>query len=84
MNLNSVHPETESFTPILRSFSELYALRAGSRGLSSSAYPNLDRIKKKRKLLPIIHGLNNLVVPILALPQIMTGWGIYNTFVLGN
>jgi len=51
-------------------------------GLYSGLY--LHRIKKKRKLLPIIHGLNNLVVPILALTQIVTGWGIYNTFVLGN
>jgi hypothetical protein len=51
-------------------------------GLCSGLY--MDRSKKKRKLLPIIHGVNNLVVLILALTQIVTGGGVYQSFVLGN
>jgi nitric oxide reductase large subunit len=51
-------------------------------GLSSGLY--MDRNKKKRKVLPMLHGLNNLILLMLALTQIVTGWGVYHTFVLGN
>ncbi len=51
-------------------------------GLASGWY--MDRNKKKRKVLPIIHGLNNLVLLLLALSQIYTGIKVYQTFVLGG
>ena len=51
-------------------------------GLVSGLYMNYQ--KKKRKLLPIIHGLNNLFVLLLACIQIITGWKVYGTFVLGG
>ena len=51
-------------------------------GLSSGLY--MDRNKKQRKILPTLHGLNNFILLILALTQIITGWGVYHTFVLGN
>ncbi|UCF57863.1 MAG: DUF4079 family protein [Deltaproteobacteria bacterium] len=51
-------------------------------GLSSGLY--MDRNKKQRKVLPIVHGLNNVILLMLALTQIVTGWGVYHTFVLGN
>ncbi len=51
-------------------------------GLFSGLYLNYR--KDKRKLLPIIHGINNLVVLILALYQIISGWWVYNAYVLGN
>ena len=51
-------------------------------GLFSGLYLNYR--KGKRKLLPIIHGINNFVVLILALYQIISGWWVYNAYVLGN
>ena len=48
-------------------------------GLFSGLYMN--RNKKKRKLLPAIHGIVNIVLLVLALIQIYTGWGVYITFV---
>jgi len=51
-------------------------------GLASGWY--MDRNKKKRKVLPIIHGLNNFVLLLLALSQIYTGIQVYRTFVLGG
>ena len=51
-------------------------------GLLSGLYMNYH--KKKRKLLPIIHGLNNLCILLLACIQIMTGWKVYQAFVLGG
>ena len=44
----------------------------------------MDRNKKKRTALPLIHGLSNLVLLILALTQIVTGWRVYMQFVLGR
>jgi predicted MFS family arabinose efflux permease len=44
----------------------------------------MNRVKKKRKILPLIHGINNLIVILLALSQIRTGWWVYNTYVLGG
>jgi len=51
-------------------------------GLITGIY--MDRVKKTRKVLPLIHGLNNTLVVLLALIQIYTGWMVYNAFVLGN
>lgn len=51
-------------------------------GLLSGCY--MDNKKKKRKLLPFIHGVNNLVVLLLALTQIISGLEIYLTYVLGK
>lgn len=42
----------------------------------------MDRNKAKRKLLPLVHGLCNLLVVGLALYQIRTGWHVIKTFVL--
>jgi len=50
-------------------------------GLASGQYMNHN--KKKRKVLPLIHGLGNLVLLILALTQVMSGWWVYRVFVLG-
>ncbi len=51
-------------------------------GLFSGLYMN--RVKKKRKALPLIHGVVNLMLLLLALFQVYSGWWVYNTFVLGN
>jgi hypothetical protein len=51
-------------------------------GVGSGLY--MDHKKKNRKLLTFIHGLNNLVVLVLALTQVLSGWGIYRSFVLGG
>jgi hypothetical protein len=51
-------------------------------GLASGLYMN--RKKRERKLLPLVHGLNNLAVLILAVIQIVTGWWVYRAFVLGE
>lgn len=50
-------------------------------GLASGQYMNHN--KKKRKALPLIHGLSNLVLFILALIQVVSGWRVYRVFVLG-
>ena len=50
-------------------------------GLASGLYMNHD--KKQRKVLPLIHGLSNLVLLILALTQVVSGWRVYRDFVLG-
>jgi len=50
-------------------------------GLISGLYMN--HRKKKRKLLPLIHGLNNMVVLALASYQISSGWWVYSVYVLG-
>ena len=51
-------------------------------GLFSGLYMN--RKKQKRTWLPFIHGLVNLIVLMMALYQISTGWWVYNVYVLGN
>lgn len=43
----------------------------------------MDRQKKKRAVLPLLHGINNTVLLILTLSQIVTGISVYRTFVLG-
>jgi hypothetical protein len=44
---------------------------------------NMDRKKKKRKVLPLIHALCSTVMLFLSLSQIYTGIGVYRTYVLG-
>lgn len=44
----------------------------------------MDRNKKKRTALPLIHGLNNLVVLILALAQVVIGWRLYMLLISGS
>ena len=50
-------------------------------GLASGLFMNHN--KKKRKVIPLIHGLSNLVLLILALTQVVSGWWVYRDFVLG-
>jgi len=51
-------------------------------GLISGHYMN--RVKKKRTWLPLLHGLGNLTTLILALIQVTGGVMVYNSYVLGN
>jgi hypothetical protein len=50
-------------------------------GLVSGIY--LDRYKKRRLVLPLIHGVNNLVLVLLAVAQIFYGLGVVWIYVLG-
>jgi hypothetical protein len=50
-------------------------------GLLSGVYMN--SVKRRRKALPLVHGLNNLAVLALAFTQVVTGWSVYRDFVLG-
>lgn len=49
--------------------------------VSSGLY--MDRKKKKRKVIPLIHAICNTVMLFLALSQIYTGVGVYRAYVLG-
>lgn len=49
--------------------------------ISSGLY--MDKKKKNRKVLPLIHAICNTVMLFLALSQIYTGIGVYRTYVLG-
>jgi uncharacterized membrane protein YozB (DUF420 family) len=51
-------------------------------GLISGIY--MHRVRKRRTFLPLLHGLNNLVVIILAFSQIRTGWWVLTVYVLGR
>ena len=44
----------------------------------------MDRTKKKRKWLPLLHGINNLAVLGLAVYQIISGIAVYRMFILGE
>jgi hypothetical protein len=44
----------------------------------------MDRMKKKRKILPLIHGIGNTLLLFLALFQIYSGVGVYQTYILGR
>ncbi|MDY6855895.1 MAG: DUF4079 domain-containing protein [Thermodesulfobacteriota bacterium] len=44
----------------------------------------IDRKKKKRTLLPLVHAIFNTVMLFLALLQIYTGVGVYRTYILGS
>jgi len=50
-------------------------------GIGTGLYMNYK--KQKRSVFPFIHGLNNLIVLILALIQVITGLGVLKVFVLG-
>ena len=51
-------------------------------GLLSGIYMN--RKKKKRRLLPIIHALNNLLVLVLASIQVTNGWPFFRALILAG
>ena len=51
-------------------------------GLISGLY--INHKKRKRRILPFVHGLNNLVVLIMAISQIISGLWVYKVFVLGS
>ena len=51
-------------------------------GLVSGLYMNRNR--KERGALPLVHGLNNLIVLVLALAQVLSGWRVYRAFVMGS
>ena len=51
-------------------------------GLASGLHMN--RKKTKGRLLPFLHGLNNLALLILAMTQLVSGYRIYTAFVLGE
>ena len=44
----------------------------------------MHRRKQRRKVLPLIHGVNNLVLVLLALFQVYNGWQVLDAFVWGN
>ena len=50
-------------------------------GIFSGLYMNVR--KKKRKTLPLMHGINNLIILSLGVSQAFTGWTILSTFVFG-
>jgi hypothetical protein len=43
---------------------------------------HMNRVRKKRFLLPLIHGLNNTFLLLLAIYQIYSGWQAMQKFVL--
>ena len=43
----------------------------------------MDRKKKKRTILPLVHAIFNTVMLFLALLQIYTGIGVYRIYVMG-
>ncbi len=51
-------------------------------GMISGIYMN--RVKRKRKVLPLLHGINNSMLIFLALSQIVTGGRVLSQFVLGH
>lgn len=42
----------------------------------------MNRVKKKRILLPLIHGINNTILFTLAIYQVYNGWQVMQKFVL--
>jgi hypothetical protein len=48
-------------------------------GLFSGLYMN--KIRKRRKLLPVMHATGNIILLALAFIQIFTGWGVYINFI---
>ncbi len=51
-------------------------------GLVSGLY--MSHKKRKRRILPFVHGLNNLVALIMAISQMISGLWVYRVFVLGG
>jgi cytochrome b561 len=50
-------------------------------GLSTGLY--MDKNKKKRTVLPLIHGINNFVLVVLCIVQTYFGFHVLKSFVLG-
>lgn len=42
----------------------------------------MDRVKKRRKVLPLLHAVNNTLLVVLALSQLVTGIQILRTFII--
>ena len=36
----------------------------------------LDKVRRRRKWLPLAHGINNVVLVLLSIAQAWTGWGL--------
>jgi hypothetical protein len=51
-------------------------------GLASGVY--MDRKKKQRTGLPLLHGIINFIVVLLGLAQIYTGYYVFQVFIKGN
>jgi hypothetical protein len=51
-------------------------------GIVSGVYMN--RRREDRRILPVVHGLNNLVVMVLALTQVVSGFWFYRALGLGG
>jgi len=49
-------------------------------GVASGVY--MDRKKAKRTILPLMHGLCNLILLTMAVYQIRTGWQVLQDFIL--
>ncbi len=60
----------------------LYIIPILCMGVFTGFY--MEKGKKKRLLLPLIHAGVNLLVLAMALLQAASGWQVYNVFVLGN
>jgi hypothetical protein len=45
---------------------------------------HMNHTKRKRRILPFVHGLNNLVVLVMAISQIISGSWVYKVFVVGG
>ena len=60
----------------------LYILPILCIGVFTGLY--MDKRKKQRLLLPLIHAGANLLVLAMAFLQAASGWQVYNAFVLGN
>jgi len=43
----------------------------------------MNRVKKKRRVLPVLHGINNIILLGLALDQVGTGWRVLCRLVWG-
>ncbi len=59
-----------------------YILPLTLAGLSSGWY--MHKWKKRRVLLPLIHGSINVLLVVLLFLQAFSGWQIYDAYVLGN
>jgi hypothetical protein len=42
----------------------------------------MDRDKKKRRYMPLVHGVFNALALLLALAQVATGWLVIREFML--
>jgi tellurite resistance protein TehA-like permease len=49
-------------------------------GFATGIYMN--RVRKKRVVLPLVHGINNTILFLLAICQIYSGWQVMQKFVI--